>query len=326
MIHPTADYRLSVDGRDVSGRFRPRLISLTLTEKRGEEADELQIDLDDTDGRVALPSMGARLALSLGWSGQGLIDKGAFTVDEVSHTGAPDRISLRARSADLTRAFRIRTTRTWSETDLRAVLGDLAARHGLLLAADAALAGRAVDHLEQGRESDSAFLARLGRLHDAIATIKAGRLVFAPADTDRTPGGQAIPAAEITKLSGDRHRFRLIERGAYSGVIAHWRDREGARRRQVVAGTDENARRLGRTYATEAAAMRAAQAEWTRIGRGKAEFSLELARGRPDLYPQRRLTVSGFKPEIDGQTWLIDEAVHGLGENGLTTSLRMERG
>lgn len=327
--HREAAYRLVVDGREIA--LGSRLISLSLTERRGTEADELRLELDDSDGRLAVPPSGAEISLALGWrflpdGDPILIDKGTFKVDERSHAGAPDRLVIRARSADLTRAFRTRRTESWQDVDLGQVLRDLAGRHGLEPRIDPTLAARAIDHLEQGRESDAAFLARLGRQHDAVATIKAGRLLFAPASAAATPGGTPIPPATLTRASGDRHDWKEIERGAYSGVIAVWRDRAGARRRQVVVGDADNAKRLGRTYAGEAAARRAADAEWARLARGRAQFSLALALGRPDLYPQRRLSVSGFKPEIDAEDWLIDEAAHDLSARGFTTSLKMERG
>ena len=47
--------------------------------------------------------------------------------------------------------------------------------------------------------------------------------------------------------------------------------------------------------------------------------------GRPDLYPERQLTVSGFKPEIDSEDWLIESARHLLdASGGLKTTLQLE--
>ncbi len=73
-------------------------MSLTLTDNRGFEADQLDLELDDADGKIVLPRRGA--VITLRWlEGQPLFPKGAFTVDEIEHTGAPDRLTIRARSA-----------------------------------------------------------------------------------------------------------------------------------------------------------------------------------------------------------------------------------
>ena len=132
------DFRISVDGQDVAGdlftditgKVRPRLISLRLSEKRGGEADQLDLVLDDADGKLAIPKRGATIRLQLGWKQgasvtPGLIDKGRFTVDETEWSGPPDQVTIRARSADLTEAFRTRRERTWKNTTLGAVAKDV---------------------------------------------------------------------------------------------------------------------------------------------------------------------------------------------------------
>jgi phage protein D len=57
-----------------------------------------------------LPDPGKIIALSLGWEAgddvtPGLVEKGRFTVDEVGASGSPDRITIRARSADLSGSY-----------------------------------------------------------------------------------------------------------------------------------------------------------------------------------------------------------------------------
>ena len=330
--HRQAAWSLIVDGVDIGAEVRPRLISLNLTEKRGTDADELEIALSDHDGRLKIPPKGALITCALGWRDLGsptppqLIDKGRFKVDETSHAGTPDVLTIRARSADLTRAFRHRRATSWSDTTLGSVLSDLAGRNGLQLKCSPEMSAVPVQHLAQSLESDAALMARLGRMHDAVATVKDGALVFMACGAGVSPGGQEIGAATITRKDGDRHTWKEAERGSYSGVIAEWHDRAGAKREQVVAGSEDNAKRLSRTYASSASAKRAAEAEFKRLERGAAEFSLTLAAGRPDVFPEKRLTVSGWKPEIDAPGWLVTEARHSLGTSGFGTSLQLELG
>ena len=86
---------LKQDNEDITQDFSDRLISLTMTVNRGFEADQLDIELDDTDGLVELPPRGAKLTLWLGWQGSALLNKGSFTVDEIEHRGAPDTLTIR---------------------------------------------------------------------------------------------------------------------------------------------------------------------------------------------------------------------------------------
>lgn len=105
-----------------------RLISIELTDNRGLEADQLDITLSDHDVLLATPPRGATLHLWLGWSDAGLVDKGTYTVDETEHSGAPDTLSIRARSADLCGGLKVKKERSWSPATLGTVIGAIALR------------------------------------------------------------------------------------------------------------------------------------------------------------------------------------------------------
>lgn len=324
---PTPDFRLTLAGQDLSSRVRPRLIGLTLTEKREADSDSLDLTLSDADGLLAIPPAGALLTLALGFAGA-LVDKGSFKVDEVEHSGAPDVLTIRARAVDFTSAARNRALKTYRDTTLGAIVQQLAGRAGLQARIAPALASIAIDVIEQGRLSDTAFLRRLGRRHDAVATVKAGNLLFNPIGAGTTAGGTPLPTATIQRSAGDSHSFKRIERDKYTGVTAYWHDPDSADRQGETAGDTgeggQQARRLKRTYGSQADAKAAATAEHNRLQRGAATMSFTLAIGRPDLYPEQRVSLVGFKPEIDGTNWLITEATHSLSDQGLITSMQLE--
>ncbi|HEX8583044.1 MAG TPA: contractile injection system protein, VgrG/Pvc8 family [Allosphingosinicella sp.] len=324
------DFKLMLGDKDLTPKVRPRLISLTLTDKRAGEADQLEIELDDSDGGLALPRLGATLTLQLGWKAGsevelGLINKGSFKVDSVAHAGAPDKVTISASAADFNSQIRTRREKSWRNTTIGAVVADVAARNKLTPRCAAALAALPVKALAQSRESDLALLRRLGREHDAVATVKAGALVFAPIGAGTTATGAAIPGATIVRRQGDKHNFSMEKKEESEGVSAAYHDRKAAKTKVVHAGKPDKAKRLARTYHTESAAKRAARSEHGRQQRAGAKFSFELALGRADLYPERKTRVQGFKPEIDATPWLIVEVVHTLGQGGYTTSLQMER-
>lgn len=329
------DFRLNVAGLDISPSIRGRLSGLTLTEARDTEADQLDLVLSDHDGALAIPPPGAIITVRIGWKGEALIDKGTFTVDDRGHEGAPDRLTIRASSADFTADFRIRRTAVMHQTTLGDVLRQVAARQGLHAAVSPALASIALPLLEQSRESDGALLKRLGERYDAVATVKAGRLLFTPVGGGVAPSSTAAPPVPlagdvlIVRADGDNHRWRSTERdSAYTGVSASWRDIGQARVRTVTVGAPGSgsgkAKRLRRTYATEQHAREAASAEWGRVRRGAAECGFTLAHGRPDIGPERKVRLQGFKPEIDAALWLVRQAVHTLSETSFTTALELE--
>jgi phage protein D len=329
-INNIADWRVVLDGTDLSDRLRPRLISLSLSEKRGDEADQLDIVLSDADGLLAIPKEGAVLHVQLGWKQgrdvtTGLIDKGSFKVDDVGHSGPPDQITIKARAADFTSEIRNRQQRSWKDTTLGAVLRDVASRNGLTARIAPALGSIALPAVTQSRESDIAFLRRLGRENDAVATIKDKHLIFAPKGASQTSDGQTLPSLTIRRGDGDGHNWQRQKRDGQEGVSASWHDRKAAKRKTFTVGKEDGAKKLRKVYPDEASAKRAATAERNRLKRAPATFDMTLALGRPDAYPEARVSVSGFKDVIDGATWLISEVTHRLDKSGgYTTSLRME--
>lgn len=324
--YPKADFSVTLDGRDLTGMIEPRLVNMTLTESRGDEADTLDLVLDDGDGRLALPRTGAVLAVSIGWAGEGLVDKGTFTVDEVGHTGTPDTITITARSASLTHQLGGRKERSWHGKTLGQIVRTIAGEHKLQPVVGKALGVTAVPHIDQTHESDLAFLTRLAKRYDAVMTVKDKRLLFMPIGEATTASGRAMPTLLIERSSGDRHSYRAVERERYQGVRAYWHSGPHGKRESVRVGGEDNRnlKTLPETYASAGEARDAAAGEWKRLQRGEATMSYSLALGRADIIPETPTTVSGFKAEIDATEWLVKRVSHTIDQAGFVTNLELE--
>lgn len=333
------------DGTDLADKVRPRLLSLRLTEKREDDADEIDLLLQNTDGLLAIPRTGVRLALALGWQTGapedggvplGLVDKGRFTIDEIELAGPPDRLSIRGRSADLTGALRKRETRTWRDTTLGAVLTEIAGRHGRTARISGDLGGRAIAVIEQEGKSDMAFVRDLGKRYDAVATWKDDFLLFLPIGSATTAGGQALPQVVLTRGSGTNWSFREGQRESYKGAEAQWHDPDSGRRRTVKVDSPatrtvegENAptepKKLKRVYASEEEARQAAEAAASRAARTPYEFSFDLAVADPAIQPDMKVTLQGWNPTIDGIAWLVKSVETSFdGSSGMRQRLELE--
>ena len=343
MISNIAAVRVVVDGTDITpvlegkvpqpnGRPpRRRLVSLGISEKRGEEADQLDLVVDDTDGAVVLPPTGAKIHVWLGWKQgsevtAGLVDKGWFIVDEVAHGGPPDLVTIRARSADFTGELTTRQERGWHGTTLGKIVTDIAKRHQLTPRCAASLAAIAVTAKAQNRESDLAFVRRLGREHGAVAKIARGVLIFSPISAGVTPTGKAIAAVTIVRRDGDAHQFSRQKRDAVPGVKATWHNRKSGKREHVVAGKTDGAKMLSKVHANENDARTAANAAHGRAGREPVSLTMTLALGRPDIHPETKARVTGYKAAIDAVSWLVAEVTHTVGDRGFTTALKLDVG
>lgn len=439
-VHPRPIYRVEIDGTDITATLQGRLISLTLTDNRGFEADQVDIELDDADGLLDLPSRGAAARVWIGWAATGLVYKGSYVVDEIEHAGAPDTLTIHARSADLRTGLTTQRDRSWHAVTVGDIVNTIASENDLDATIDPGLTAQTVDHLDQTNESAVNLLTRLAEQFDAIATVKDGRLLFMRAGGGRTVSGKRLAVITIERESGDRHRFSVADRQSYNGVRATYNDIDAAVKGEVIWGDVEDSKErniqtkeekaapvtgsyktLGKTfktrdaarraarkewlrlqknkaeraayvgvkakyddrnipqsgevaygqaeeeahrksaqrlaekdknridgtvpakdidpvidhsadnvktlrhvYASKTNALRAARTEWRRLQRGMASFSITLAYGRPDLFPDVPATVSGFKRAIDDTEWIITRVAHNLGDGGYTTSLELE--
>ena len=366
--HLTPIARLAIDGKPFGNTAVSRIVSIELTDKRGFEADELTLELDDYDGALAIPSTGSKITIHLGYQETGIVDKGEYLFSEFTHTGAPDRLSITARAADLAETLAQQKERSWHKKTLYQIVEAIAKEHGYPYRIAEQYRRETIAHIDQTNESDASFLSRLAERYDAIATVKAGRLLFIPAGEAQTASGAPITPLTITRASGDNHSFNYSATNSYNAVRAYYTDKRTGRRKEVVINKDnlqpqrktvasktpsgktnrrshrKHGRHATRTvettrqintdglkiktlrhlYASEQTALTGARAAFRRLLRGAAQFSLTLAVGRPDLTPETPVSVSGFKPEIDSQQWLIKEISHRLDSGGYSCHIQLE--
>lgn len=307
-----AIYRIRVDGADLTDRLQGRLISWTLTDNRGFEVDQLDLTLNDADGALAFPARGAEIRFEIGWTDTGMVDKGSFTVDEIEHHGAPDVLTLRARSADMRGGLTTQRERSFHGQTLGAIVRTVADEVGLIPQVAASLIDQVLAHIDQTNESAANLLTRVARMYDAIATVKDGRLLLFPTGGGVTASGRALPEVTITRAAGDSHRFSLADRETYTHVRATWNDIGAGIKGEVIWGKAEDDvernrrpvaqaaassagptefKTVGATQKSRAKAVRLAAKEWKRLSKS-ADFRARYA-GVKVAYADRTLQAQG---------------------------------
>lgn len=372
--HLTPFALLTLNGQAFGTETNARIISIEMTDKRGFEADELTIELNDYDGAIAIPSMGDKITLDLGYKETGVVSKGEFKFAEFTHQGAPDTLSITARAADLADTLAEQKEKSWHKQTLFQIVETIAKVHGYS-GEKCKIADEYkqinIAHIDQTSESDASFLSRLAEQYGAIATVKHGILLFIPEGNAQTASGKDIEPVIITRQSGDQHTFSYDTANAYNAVRAYYTDKKTGKKMEVVIGKENlqsekktvskttkykkprkdkktgkmvtgktttktvqvtrkidtnglKIKTLRHLYASEAGAYSGARAAFKKLLRGAAQFSLSLAVGRPDLYPETPVIVDGFKPEIDRETWLITEITHRLDDGGYVCDVKLE--
>ncbi|MGJ8518171.1 contractile injection system protein, VgrG/Pvc8 family [Carnimonas bestiolae] len=319
----TPSYRLTLAGVDITPRFNGRLSSLSLTDSRDGTSDQLDITLVNHDGRTPIPENGKTLSLAIGWHDD-LIEKGDFIINEVEITGPPDIVIVRARAVDTTATLPGQKTRSWHRTTIGEIVDKIAAEHSLAPACGENFRAIRVSHIDQTSESDINFLIRLGERFDAVASIKAGRLLFVKKGQSTSASGTPLPAISILKQEVSSFNYVRTVSDSYAGVKAHYNEKSGAKYKYVIAGSGDNVRELKATYATKDDAAAAAEAEWARIKRGVEGLDMALAMGRADILVESPIETIGFDDTITDKKWTATEVTHRLSSTGYQTDLRCE--
>ncbi|MDH5633068.1 MAG: contractile injection system protein, VgrG/Pvc8 family [Gammaproteobacteria bacterium] len=318
------DYRLSINGADITPAIEGRLVSLAINDRKGFEADDCSIVIDDHDGLVALPRRGVELEIWLGYKGEPLINKGVFIVDEVGHQGPPDQITIRGRSADFRADLLAQKTRAWDNVTLGDVVQTIAGKHKLEPGIADNLAGAVIKHIDQTDESDANFLTRLGVRYGAIATVKNKTLLFMRAGDGKTKTGQDLPTIIINRSDGDAYNFVDPDReSAFSGVTARWLNYGTGQVNHTTAGEAGKVKVIKKTFATQDEAKAAAEAEWKALARGSKRCKITTARAMLDIIPESPIKMVGFKSEVDAVAWIVSDVSHNL-SGALTSSLSLE--
>ncbi|TIQ07115.1 contractile injection system protein, VgrG/Pvc8 family [Mesorhizobium sp.] len=213
-------FRVVVGGQDVTSRFVPLLISLSITKSGTEATHSATFTLDDKDATVRFPKTGTPVSIELGWQGgamrrfEGEVDTCDWSLDR----GSGSVLTVTARSASLKGKVKQPTDRHWERTTLGRVLEDAAGDAGLSIKVHSSLAGRQLEYEAQDNESFLAFADRLAREHGATFAIKGSQAGFVPRNQGVSATGQPLPTIVITRgtvisASGltpatDRPRFK----------------------------------------------------------------------------------------------------------------------
>lgn len=316
-------YRLRADGVDMTATVSDRLLSLRVTDEAGLAADQVEISLDDRDGRVAIPPTGATLEVELGYREGQMVRMGRFAADEVEISGPPDTLTIRGKAADMVASLKSWKKRDWHRKTLGAILRTIAREHGLRPAIASEFELVQIDHLDQTHESDLALITRLAEQYGAVAKPAGGRLVFVRRGAGLDAAGKSLPTVRIARDELLDWRVAMHERQFYARVGAHFQDRRRAAVRYVYAGQGEPVMHVRHPFKSERDAIAAAEAKLRQLQRGRTSLSVTLV-GRPVLCAEMPLELTGLR-EGTGGRWIVTRALHTFDASGLRTQLEAQR-
>ncbi|ENU19157.1 hypothetical protein F994_02013 [Acinetobacter bohemicus ANC 3994] len=317
---------ITANNKPLNTLISSRIISVTVTDNRANEADELSIVLDDSDGALELPKRGVKLNCKMGFLGEDIHDKGDFVVDETEWSGTPDLITVKASSANFKSKIKEAKSKSYHRKKFGEIASEVAKNHELTLVMTADLKAINLAHVDQTNESDLNLLQRLAKQNGAEMAVKKDRLLIFKAGSAKTASGKNLPAITLTRKDGDQFRYSEQDRESdHTGVSASYQDTGKAKREKSIAGEKGKVKHLKGTFANKEEAERASKAKMAEIKRQMAKFSITTAYGIPEISTESPVKLQGFKAEVDKLKWIVEKATHSFTKSGgLTTQLDLE--
>ncbi len=335
---PEPVFVLRYNLKDITHDITAYATSITFTDKLSGESDELEVELEDSEQRwrdAWYPGMGDTLALQLGFKGKPLTDCGGFSIDEIELSGPPDSVSIRGRSAPVTRAMRTKSNRGFENTTLAAIVGRIARKHKLKL--EGQIEPLTLERITQYGESDLAFLKRLANDYGYMVKVTPQKLIFSHLGKLR----DAPVIRTITPQEVSRWTLRDTLHEVYKGVK---NKHQNSQTRTLVTFNADNTTTTRTEKKSSSSGMSTSsdiintsdrvQNDEEARAKGKAKLdrkneykhagTLSLE-GDLSLRAGASVMLSGFG-KSDGK-WLIISARHSLARSsGLTTDIDIARG
>lgn len=326
---------VTIDGHDVAGAFAPYLLDFSYKDQIGGKSDEVQLSLHNRDGRFSgewalkkgLPVEAEIICEDWEEPGESLsLPCGSFKIDEIEFSGPPDKISIKAVSADLTGPLRdTKKTRAWENTSLSAVAGQIAGENGLELFYSAP--DHPFERQDQRNESDISFLNRISGDRGCHCKVHNGKLAIFDAEMAE----QAGPSLAIPKkgeiYSPTSYSFKVSSsQTAYSGAETAYTDpKTGTTHKASVKSGKKTDGEKNLTIQTRAEspgqAITLGRAKLHEQNQKEETVNLEIM-GCPKIAAGQTVELTDFGT-FSG-TYSVRTATHKVGgSGGYTTSLEL---
>lgn len=320
-----AIFSLSVSGKDITELVKDRILEIRITDKPGMESDELEIKLDDREDVLLIPPKGSTVKASIGWMEEGLINFGAYIIDEITLGFGPRTMAIKGKPVDMRGAAKTQRTQGYESSNLSDIAKQVATRNGWESYCNL---DAVVDRVDQIGESDIHFVTRLARQYGATATVKEGKLLVLARDGGKTKSGKSLPSITLTpKDVFPGAEITLPDRAAYSKVSTRSHDKKtGAKIHSDMANdaTGGGSYVDRHEYQDEKTAKHAAKAKLQSLNRLTASGRMTMV-GRGDISAESQVVLAGWKNELDGR-YLVDSVTQLFANGGWTTEIEINAG
>lgn len=311
-MHPKAI--VTINGTPVAGLFWEKLIRVSVTDREGARADTIELELEDGPPHIEIPQENALIQCWLGYEETGVEYMGAYKVADVDVDCLPWKLKVRGESADMVAPLKEHKERHWDDKTVSDIVGDVAKDAGLEAQVAGAVGSFKYKYWPQQNASGMHMLEELAARHNALFTVKDGKLIFAERGSGATPGGAAMAPLLVVPpmIVKGTCQVSFQKRSKHKSVAGEYYDKDEAKRkRETETGEDksEAGYTLRHGYAGKDEAKRAAKSRSKYLKREGIRTAVQIE-GNPAAKAGRPMSYAGVRPGVDGIPFIIEEAKH----------------
>ncbi|MFN4140236.1 phage late control D family protein [Aestuariivirga sp.] len=312
-----AVFMVRVAGSNITTTLMPVLLSLSVSDKVGTHSDTASLEIDDTDGRIVLPRIGAPVVVALGWEGDGVRVVFTGTVDEVRSWGSRGGgriMSISAKGMDTTKKPKEGQQRHFDDRTVEDILKQAGQTAGVTeVEIDPSLASITRKYFEMRDESFIHMGERLAREIGGNFRIQGSKAVM-------SKRGGSYTAAVIAAWGQNLHGWDIspaLGRAQYSKVRARWYDAQKAEWQEAEEGTSlsidaRHDHRYAKSNEDEATQQTGSDRATSERDAGEGSVTIE---GDTAAIPDGVCIVTGARPGIDG-SYRIESVTHSYSRGG----------
>lgn len=314
---------LTYEKKDISAQIGPYILAVTYTDYLSGQSDELEVNLEDRDGRWRrgwFPQKGDEVSLSIGYLDEGpLVNCGTFQVDEIELNGPPDTVSLRCLAAGVKASLRTTKTKAYENKTLREIAGEVAKAHSLTLVGT--VPEIRISRITQKKETDLAFLKRLAESYGYVFSVRGTQLVWH--DLGALDSADAIATIDRSQMKG--YTFRSTSSKVYKSCQVRWWDpkakKEVNHTFQATGVTTGDTLKLNERCENRSQAETKAKAALRNANGGMLQGDVTIE-GDQRLVAGVNVTITGL--DILDSTYQAIKSTHSMDRSGgYTTALEL---
>ena len=330
-----AEVVIIYEGKNISKDIAPYLLSFSYTDNASDKADDISFSLEDRKRLWVddwFPSKGDKIKASIvvhAWDSPDKTESlpcGTFEVDEISCSGPPNKVTIKAVSTLVSKPMRQeKHTKAWENVQLSTIAGDIANKNGLKLFWESS-EDPLFERRDQVEKSDLEFFSGLAQDYGLNVKVTDTQLVC-------YSGEEYEEKSSVGELSfGDKKliswNFASKAAGTYKAARLLYHDPVKDTKIDVTEQSEDGTEGTGRTLIINQKADSIADAKQIakkKLGRANKKEITGSATLMGDLrfVGGSNITISGFGA-FDGK-YVIERATHSIGSS-YTTKLDLSMG